>query len=344
MDFVDGLAAAVTVAAGSFALSWALTGRVLAWLRHRAILDQPNERSSHSVPTPRGGGWGIMLTVLPVWAVIGVLVAPETRFWIVPAALALLMAVSWADDRRGLGAAPRFLIQIAAVAAGLFALPDGAGVFQGLLPLWLDRVLAALAWVWFVNLFNFMDGIDGIAGGEAASAGAGLALIGWLAGYPAAEPLLALAVAGAACGFLVWNWHPARLFMGDVGSVPLGYVLGFLLLSLATRGAWAAAVLLPAYFLADATLTLLRRGLRGERVWRAHREHFYQRATQNGRRHDKVVRAVLIANAVLIALSAGSLERPWLALASGAVVTVFLLRHLSGRPRPVSIAAGSGTR
>jgi len=141
-------------------------------------------------------------------------------------------------------------------------------------------------------------------------------------------------VAAAALGFLVWNWSPARIFLGDVGSVPLGYVLGFLLNRLALGGQWQAALILPAYFLADASITLLRRLLRGERVWQAHREHFYQRAVQQGLGHDAVVLRVVAADIVLIAC-AWAAARGWGFVALGvAALTVLALLAELGRPGP----------
>ncbi|MGY0710822.1 MraY family glycosyltransferase [Azospirillum argentinense] len=338
---MSGALALALALGGSFALSWLLTGRVLAYLRRKAILDHPNDRSSHSIPTPRGGGWGVMLTLLPAWAVIAATADDPLRALPILVGAVALMAVSWMDDRRGLGPAPRFLAQIAAVVAGLSALPAGALpgdglVFQGLLPFWADRLVAAVGWLWFVNLFNFMDGIDGLAGGEAASIGAGLALVAALAGLDPALALYGLAAAGAALGFLMWNWHPAKLFMGDVGSVPLGFTLGWLLLALAASGLWVAALLIPAYFLADATFTLLRRLVEGKKVWQAHREHFYQKATQRGRSHAQVVRLVLMLNAALLLLAAASLALGWVVLPAGAAAVVLLLALLA---RPVRAAA-----
>lgn len=324
----------------TFAMSWLLTGRVLAYLRRRAILDHPNDRSSHSIPTPRGGGWGVMLTLLPAWTLIALATGDGMRALPILTGAAALMAISWIDDRRGLGPAPRFLTQIAAVAAGLTALPGDGLVFQGLLPLWADRLVAAVGWLWFVNLFNFMDGIDGLAGSEAATIGAGLALVAAVGGLDPALGLYGLAVAGAALGFLVWNWHPAKLFMGDVGSVPLGFALGWMLLSVAAAGLWPAALLVPAYFLADATFTLLRRLVEGKKVWQAHREHFYQKATQRGRTHAQVVRLVLALNATLLALAVVSVllgtASGWTVLPAGVAAVALLLALLA---RPVRAAA-----
>jgi len=322
----------VALLAGTAGLSWMATGVVLHYLRRNAILDHPNERSSHKIPTPRGGGWGIMLTLLPALVLIGWIVGNFDRILPILAGAAGLMAISWVDDRRSLPPLLRFGTQIAAVAIGLTALPSESLVFQGWLPFWLDRLAAAVCWLWFVNLFNFMDGIDGLAGSEAASIGAGLALVSVVAGLGVVPLWLALAAVGAALVFLVWNWHPAQVFMGDVGSVPLGFILGWLLLGPAASGQWAAALLVPLYFLADATLTLLRRLIVGKRIWQAHREHIYQRAVQAGHSHSDVVIKVIAANAALVALAAASVSIGWLALPPGFAVVLGLLAWL---PRPV---------
>ena len=234
------------------------TGVMVRVLARRRILDHPNERSSHVQATPRGAGLAVVGVLIVAWAAVAALV-PDTRLpvaWVLAGAL-LLAVVSWRDDLKSLPALPRLAAQAVAVLAGLMTFGGDALVFQGLLPFWADRLVAALAWLWFVNLFNFMDGIDGLAGTETAAIGLGLALLVLLVGGDAALFALALALAGAAFGFLPWNWHPARIFLGDVGSVPLGYLLGWLLLSVAAAGYWAAALILPLYYLADATLTLL---------------------------------------------------------------------------------------
>ncbi len=197
---------------------------------------------------------------------------------------------------------------------------------------WFDIVVTALVWLWFINLFNFMDGIDGLAGSEAAAVGIGLVLFAVVGtGRDPGLAALAAAIAAAAIGFLVWNWAPARIFLGDVGSVPLGYLLGFLLLGVAADGHWKIALILPLYFLADATITLCRRLLRGEPVWRPHRQHFYQRAVQRGLSHAAVVRRVNAANLLLIgcgwaAENGGGLT----ALTAAAAVVLVLLLSLAG--------------
>src|SRR5205085_11238320 len=161
-----------------------------------------------------------------------------------------------------------------------------------------------------INAFNFMDGIDGIAGSEAAAIGAGVALLALahLDVVGLGTGLFGAAAAGASLGFLRWNWQPAKLFMGDVGSVPLGYLLGWLLLTLAGAGYWAPALIVPLYFLVDASWTLLRRLARGEKIWQPHRQHFYQRAVQAGRSHAAVVLRVIAADMVLIGAALWSTE------------------------------------
>ncbi|MSP47985.1 MAG: glycosyltransferase family 4 protein [Alphaproteobacteria bacterium] len=308
---------AAALAAAAFAASWIATGQVLVWLDRRRIVDVPNHRSSHARPTPRGGGIGLLAGALPALLVFALANAAPVPWLVLIAAAGVLAVVSWRDDLGHVPARWRLLAQAAAVAAGLSVL-DGGPVFQGLLPPGPDLLAAGLAWVWFVNLTNFMDGIDGITGVEAASIGLGLALVG----TPAAPALI---LAAAALGFLRWNWHPARLFMGDVGSVPLGYLLGALLLLLAKSGHWAPALILPGYYLADATWTLVRRLLQRKRVWEAHREHFYQQAVQRGWSHGRVAVAVGLVNAGLVAAALLALDRPWPSLAAATLIVGAIL-------------------
>jgi UDP-N-acetylmuramyl pentapeptide phosphotransferase/UDP-N-acetylglucosamine-1-phosphate transferase len=305
----------------------AATRAALAWLRHKQILDHPNERSSHSLPTPRGGGLAVTPVVLLAWAALGLAGQGRPGLPVVLGAGAVLLALSWQDDRGGLPAGLRLLAHLLAAAAGLAAMPADQLVFQGLLPWWLDRTVAVLAWTWFINLYNFMDGIDGITGVETATLGLGLAVLGLASGT--AGPALGAAVAAAGLGFLVWNWPPARVFLGDAGSVPLGFMLGWLLLSTAAEGHWAAALILPGVYLADATLTLLRRAARGERIWQAHRQHFYQQAVQGGASHARVALLVLAADLGLVGLALVSPAHPWPALAAAALLVAALLTWLA---------------
>ena len=330
IDLAGSLSAAFAATASASAAATALA---LAFLRRRAILDHPNRRSSHRTPIPRGGGLGVVPVVALAWlGLIPIDGAPPGTAAVLAAA-AGLMFVSWLDDLRahGVPVPVRLACQAVAVAAGLTALPAEALVFQGWLPLPLDRLAAGVAWLWFVNLFNFMDGIDGLAGAELIHLGLGLTLLALLAG---GEMVLlappALVLAGAGLGFLAWNWHPARVFLGDVGSIPLGYLAGWLLLGAAAEGLWAPALILPLYYLVDAGLTLVIRLRRGEQVWEAHREHFYQQAVRRGLGHAEVVRRVLLANSALLAAAVASLALGAVALLPAGLVVGALLAHLAG--------------
>jgi UDP-N-acetylmuramyl pentapeptide phosphotransferase/UDP-N-acetylglucosamine-1-phosphate transferase len=324
------LLAAIIAAAGLIACLG--TRALIPLLRRAAVLDHPNERSLHAAPIPRGGGVALIAAILFAWLLLIATGAVAPVILVVFFGAVLLAAISWIDDLRGLSPATRLLAQFVAIGLGMIALIPAGPVFQFWLMPALDTVAVALLWLWFVNLFNFMDGIDGLAGSEAVAIAMGLVLFASLgAGKDPGVALLAAPAGAAALGFLVWNWAPARIFLGDVGSVPLGYLLGFLLLHVAARGFWKIALILPLYFLADATVTLGRRLARGERVWHAHREHFYQRAVQRGLGHGAVVRRVIAADLILIACGWAS-ENGWgtLALAGAAAVVAVLLASLAG--------------
>jgi UDP-N-acetylmuramyl pentapeptide phosphotransferase/UDP-N-acetylglucosamine-1-phosphate transferase len=313
----------VTVAVATGLLTCLTTRVLIPILAYREILDRPNERSSHRVATPRGGGIAVIGSILLAWVVLARAESVPSGVVGIVLGAALLGAVSWFDDLRGLSPVVRLLAQAAAVAIGILVLPGPRDL------LYLAAI--SLLWIWWINLFNFMDGIDGLAGSEAAAIGAGLLLFGSVgAGADPALQAFVAAVTGAAIGFLIWNWSPTRVFLGDVGSVPLGYVLGFLLLGWAVRGYWKIALILPLYFLADATITLARRLLRGERIWQAHREHFYQQAVRRGLSHAAVVKRVIAADLVLIGCGWAA-ENGWgaVSLAASAATVAILLAALT---------------
>ncbi|MEM6903178.1 MAG: glycosyl transferase, partial [Pseudomonadota bacterium] len=204
---------------------------------------------SHQAPTPRGGGWGILMITFPIWITCLGLSGLTVEGSFLMLGAALLAGVSWIDDLRTIAARHRLAVQVIAVLIGMVALMPFGPVTQGFLPLWLDRVLVGLAWLWFLNLYNFMDGIDGLAGIETFSIGMGIAAVVIASPvlsdmWPAAA-WMGAGIAGAAFGFLILNWHPAKLFMGDVGSVPIGYLLAWMLFALAASGYLFAAIILP---------------------------------------------------------------------------------------------------
>jgi UDP-N-acetylmuramyl pentapeptide phosphotransferase/UDP-N-acetylglucosamine-1-phosphate transferase len=319
------------LAIAAAALSWSLIGIFTLVMTTSRRLESPNERSMHRVPVPVGAGIAMVATTLMLWP-----------WWqsqaggaqlVLLASFAGLGLLSWIDDRRQLSAAMRLSAQAAAVALCLAWLPPDARVLQ-ILPLVLERFLLGLAWLWFINLFNFMDGIDGLAGSETIAVALGYLALVTYAGLEDPFWRLALVIAASAAGYLFWNWHPAKVFMGDSGSIPLGFLLGWLMLDLALAGQWAAGLILPLYFVADATLTLLARARRGETLWQAHRQHFYQRAVLGGATPSGVVWRVGASNAILIVLAFVSVQHPALALVAAAVTVGGLLAHLKSLSRP----------
>jgi UDP-N-acetylmuramyl pentapeptide phosphotransferase/UDP-N-acetylglucosamine-1-phosphate transferase len=310
-----------------------LTGMARNWLQRRAILDHPGERTSHEAATPRGGGIALVPIVLLAWMMLALIgLAPGATFGITALAAALAL-VSWYDDLGELAFGWRLAAHLIAAALGATYLLGPAPVFQGLLPPFADRVLAVLLWAWFINLYNFMDGIDGITCVETITIGLGVMLIARLAGDEAHAAAASLALTAGALGFLRWNWPRASIFLGDVGSVPLGFLTGWLLLLLASHGQWAPALILALYYLADATVTLSRRVLRGERFWQAHRSHFYQRALAPDNDHGAVLWLIIGGDAALLLLALVAIRFPWPALILALLAVTSLLAQLSRRAR-----------
>src|SRR5262249_49539088 len=216
----------------------------------------------------------------------------------VTAAATLLAAVGAIDDMHPLPAATRFATQCICVGIVIVALPNELRILPQI-PLGVERACLLLAGVWFVSLVNFMDGIDWMPVAEVVPATAAIVLLGVTGAMAALPSIFAAALLGAILGFAPSNRPVARLFLGDVGSLPIGLLLGWLLLQLAGTGYLAAALILPLYYLLDATITLLRRIARRERFWEAHRSHFYQRATDNGFSVPAIVARVVLVNLVL---------------------------------------------
>jgi UDP-N-acetylmuramyl pentapeptide phosphotransferase/UDP-N-acetylglucosamine-1-phosphate transferase len=313
-----------------------LTGIARNWLQRRAILDHPGERTSHESATPRGGGIALVPVVLFAWMMLTLAgLAPGAALGITALAAALAL-VSWYDDLGGLAFGWRLGAHLVAAALGATYLLGTAPVFQGLLPPLADRIVAVLLWTWFINLYNFMDGIDGITCAETIAISFGVVLIAHFAGDNAHVAAAALALAAGALGFLRWNWPRASIFLGDVGSVPLGFMTGWLLLLLATHGQWAPALILGLYYLADATVTLLRRMFRGERIWQAHRSHFYQRALTPDNDHGAVLKLIIAGDVALVLLTLLAIRFPWPALIVAMLAVTSLLAQLSRRARRVA--------
>jgi UDP-N-acetylmuramyl pentapeptide phosphotransferase/UDP-N-acetylglucosamine-1-phosphate transferase len=319
---------------GSFVLA---TGAVEVVRRHalrNRLLDVPNDRSSHTVPTARGGGLGVITVVALLWSGAIVAWAPPARveLTLCLAAMVSVAAVGWLDDKGGLGVRPRLLVHV--LAGGTLAVLSARVGWHWTIALWW-----ALWTVSSINVVNFMDGIDGLIASQTVIAALSIATLAPADGL--ARPF-ALAIAGATGGFLLWNWPPARIFLGDVGSGALGFALvlaGALVVS--ERGADFVRAFCPLFPLfLDAAWTILRRARRGERLTAAHRSHLYQRLANGGWGHARVT-VLYAAAATMGALIAAVPAAAWrwsLFLLYGAAVaaTGWRLSNAADRAEPRS--------
>jgi Fuc2NAc and GlcNAc transferase len=277
-------------------LSFLLTGVATWYAGRRGLLDHPGDRHSHSVVTPRGGGAGLIAAIL----ISSLLFSDGNQpgFWVqcVMPAVVILAITGWWDDHAPLSVRNRFFIQLA-VSLYLLWFAADAGWVQGVIPM----VMSGLFIIWMTNLYNFMDGSNGMAGLQGVFAGSVLAVLFYLSG-DAHFFLFALLLAACCAGFLPWNLGRARVFMGDVGSLALGFLFAAFLLYGSGTGAfdYPVALMIMLLFLTDATLTLLLRVIRGEQWYTAHRQHLYQRLIAHGWTHARVAMAYQAINLTLV--------------------------------------------
>ena len=281
-------------------LSFALTGAATWYSKRRGLVDHPGERHSHTEPTPRGGGAGWVLAFFlffaAEWAIAGPRYIVFDGLAAVLGGMAVLAVLGWWDDHRDLDARLRAAVQLAVSALLVFAFAR-AGWVSG----WAWGVVALLFTAWMINLYNFMDGSNGMAASQGVFV---FALLAWLFGRSEDYAGLNLALLLSACcaGFLPWNLGRARVFMGDVGSLALGFAVASLLVYGVGSGAFTlpVALMVSALFLVDATLTLMRRVMRGERWYNAHRQHLYQRLIAAGWTHGRVLAVYQAINLILV--------------------------------------------
>jgi UDP-N-acetylmuramyl pentapeptide phosphotransferase/UDP-N-acetylglucosamine-1-phosphate transferase len=331
------LSAWVAVVAGSAALCAGLIV-LLNPLLIRHVLAHPNARSSHSKVTPQGAGVAVILALLVVCDAATLLWRPEAQppLFIPLAAALFLMVLGLLDDARALSVWWRFAGQFAAALAIILVLPVDFRLLPEWFPFWTERALMVLGTVWLVNAFNFLDGLDWMALAQVVPITLGIAVMQSLGVVPPNIGLLALALLGAMLGFAWFNMHPARIFLGDAGSLPIGLLLAFMLIYVA-EAHLTSALLLSLYTLADATLTLIRRIVDKEPILSAHRTHFYQRAVAQGLRVPQVTARVFLLGLLLMALavaaaSARSLPMDLFCLGLGLLATGVGL-HLLARGR-----------
>lgn len=300
----------------------------------RHLLAQPNARSSHKVPTPQGAGLAVMASVF-VGLALGISLwaqGAEPSLWGVLVAAAGLTLLGAIDDAHTLSVGSRLTGQMLAALVVVGTLPEQLRLFPGLMPAGVEDALLVLGIVWFVNAVNFLDGLDWMTVAQVVPMTLGVAALHVLGAVPATVALLALVLLGATLGFAVFNKHPASIFLGDAGSLPIGLLLAFMLIFVAEANL-AAALLLALYTLADSTVTLLRRLIAGERVFSAHRTHFYQRAVAEGLSVPQVTARVfllglLLAGLAIAAVLAKSTAADLVLLAIGIAATALTLYAL----------------
>lgn len=277
-----------------FIVSIILTYSIRSYALKKSVMDIPNERSSHSVPTPRGGGAAIIVAFY-----VGLFYFRESidvqLFYALLCGLPIAF-IGLLDDIFTLSSKIRFLIQSISAGMALYFLGGVMHMDLVLFELqgWWLNIISFLAMVWLTNLYNFLDGIDGYAGSEAVIVGLGLFLL--------FHNPLGLVIVASALGFLVFNWHQASIFMGDIGSTTLGFIFAVFVFYDTGHGSIYVWLVLLSLFWFDATLTLIRRYLNGECISQAHKKHGYQRLVQSGWSHDKVVWYALIFNLVFLGL------------------------------------------
>jgi UDP-N-acetylmuramyl pentapeptide phosphotransferase/UDP-N-acetylglucosamine-1-phosphate transferase len=239
----------------------------------------PSSRSSHTLPAPQGAGIAVIIATLATGGIATIWSeAAGGQIIAVVVAMILIAIVGIVDDIKSIAVLPRLIAQAMAIGGILLAMPDNFQIVP-ILPLWIERILLLVGGVWFVNLVNFMDGLDWMMVAEVVPVTFALVVLGVMGELSLAATLMSAALCGAMLGFAPFNRPVAKIFLGDVGSLPIGLLLGWMFLDLASHGQTIAAILLPLYYIADATITMLRRVLGGEPFWMAHRSHFYQQAT-----------------------------------------------------------------
>lgn len=310
-----------------------LVNQVRKHALNKGIIDIPNERSSHKLPTPRGGGVGFVITFLASIIFLAFLniISISIAFVLVVGGI-LVASMGWMDDKNGLNVQIRAVIQFEAAGWAVYCLGGFSSISIGLIELqlgWIGSVIAVVGTVWMINLYNFMDGLDGLAGTEAVSVAFICGAILLWQGYTDLS-IVCFCLVASILGFLYWNWPPAKIFMGDIGSGFLGFIFAVLAMWSENSGAIPIIIwiMLLGVFVIDATVTLIKRIYRRERLSEAHRSHVYQLAVQAGYSHKQITLTVLLINIILGIIAILSLVYMNYMLVSIAVAIVLIGIHI----------------
>lgn len=285
----------------------------------------PNERDNHAGAIPKGAGLAVMISLVSFLCVVG------TNGYVL-AALLILTVVSAIDDYRGLSVKIRLLFQLISSAIIIFQLD--AQIIPSISYI-IEYIILTIALTWFINIYNFMDGIDEITASQTTMISIGLIAIAAL--VPQIYNGIAydsLVIISAITGFWYFNRHPAKVFLGDSGSIPLGALIGWLLLSLASKGFWIEALMLPAYYLLDTAITFIKRLISGKKIWLAHSQHAYQNYVRSGKSHITTVRILTLYNILVLVILTANLYMPHfkiIALAAIYVIALIIYIYFSTR-------------
>ena len=299
-------------------------------------IDTPNKRSNHSIPTPKGAGIGLVLSFLIIYYIFF-----SINDLIFTTCVALLSLISFINDNKHVSIIYRLIIQIilALLVLLLWEPLINLPLLSNIIPKWIGLTIIILFIIWMTNLYNFMDGIDGISSTQSIIIGIGVGSCLFLSqDVNKLENILAGFFVGAGAAFLIWNWHPAKVFLGDAGSIPIGFINAILILLLFKNDLWYVALILNSYYVSDASITLLKRIINKEKPWEAHKSHFYQKAIKNGNSHSAVCTFIAIHGLLLIALALYATINPnniniFFSILISSLSTIYLLYYLDKTPK-----------
>jgi len=297
-------------------------------------IDTPNVRSSHSIPTPKGAGIAIIISLLLLFYFF---FPKENNIFLISMIIITLM--SFYNDYKQLSVLLRLSFQslILIFILTLWTPIKDITFLNAFIPMWLEKTVIFFAFLWFINLFNFMDGIDGISSIQCIIIGLGATLSLYLSQKTFdLELFLSAFITGAGIAFLFFNWYPAKVFLGDAGSIPIGLLNALLLFLLCKNNLWFVALILNSYYLTDSTFTLLKRIKNNKKPWKAHKEHFYQIAVQNGTKHSSVCKIILLHGMLLILISIVATIKPTILFIATSIIisgasTCYLLYYLKNK-------------